>query len=494
MGKNTDKLFITHSEWSGADLHSAGGGKAVSGSSKLTKQATALPFWTCSISQQPIDVGCGVCDAEGHVFDIKNIMPFILRQKLNPVTGETLASAASLTKLKLTGKEDDATTYIDPVTFKEFQRLSEAVVIKVSGQVYFSSTIRDMCVKPGNMVDLVTDQAFTKQDVLRLQGGVGVIKKSEEALKRQREKESERDLERKRQRVKRDDDAYDDTIGVATGPASKTLTTHHMASSLTSTAVDLSTKSKFQTIPLDQLLRPKRFEGPGYAVVETNLGSLNIELWSKYSPKAVYNFVKHAQNGYYDGNVFHRNVRNFMIQGGDPSGTGRGGESAFPPDGKPFKDETNSPYKFTARGMLAMANKGKNTNTSQFFFTYGRTPHLDGKHTIFGQIVGGMPVLDAMERVPVDSTDRPKQKIRVLGIRILVDPFEEDKKASEVKVEIEDDSPWLKKAATEGSSSVGKYLNAATKPAASSTVEEESNWQARRKNKTSISKSSFAGW
>lgn len=494
MGKNTDKLFITHSEWSGSDLHSAAGGKAVSAASRVTRQATAMPFWTCSISQQPLDEDCGVCDAEGHVFDIKNIMPFILRQKLNPVTGEKLLSPATLTKLKITKNEDGG--YIDPVTHKEFQRLSEAVVIKVSGQVYFTSTIKDMCVKPGNMVDLVTDQPFTKDDILKLQGGVGVLKKSDEALKRERDEEKERDRLRKKQRTQAQDAQDQQAQEAVNGPVSNTLTTHHMASSLTSTAFDLTTKATFQTIPLDQLLRPKRFEGPGYAVVETNLGSLNVELWSKYSPKAVYNFVKHAQAGYYDGCIFHRNVRNFMIQGGDPSGTGRGGESAFPPDGKPFKDETNSPYKFTGRGMLAMANKGKNTNTSQFFFTYARTPHLDGKHTIFGQVVGGMAVLDSMERVPVDSTDRPKQKIRILGIRILADPFEDQPKAEKKKQtgEIEDDSPWLKKANTQNStSSIGKYLKT-EEASAPSNAPEESNWEARRKNKTSISKSSFSGW
>lgn len=487
MGKNTDKLFITHSEWSGSDLHSAAGGKAASAASRVTRHETALPFWTCSISQQPIDRDCGVCDSDGHVFDIKNIMPYILRQKLNPVTGETLSSPSALIKLKITPSED-GDAYIDPVTFKEFQRLSEAVVVKVSGQVYFASTIKDMCLKPGNMVDLVTDQPFKKEDVIKLQGGVGVLRKSEDALKREREEAKERELTRKRQRTKQQPEEEEPT-----GAVSKSLTTHHMAASLTSTAVDLSTATRFQTIPLDQLLRPKRFEGPGYAVVETNLGSINVELWSKYSPKAVYNFVKHAQAHYYDGTLFHRNIRNFMVQGGDPSGTGRGGESAFP-EGKPFKDETNSPYKFTGRGMLAMANKGKNTNTSQFFFTYTRTPHLDGKHTIFGQVVGGMSVLDSMERVPVDSTDRPTKKIKILGVRILVDPFEEPEK-EEQKVELEDDSPWLKKTtAIQSSSSIGKYLPAGKEAATSTTGIEDSNWQARRKNKTSISKSSFSGW
>lgn len=500
MGKNTDKLFITHSEWSGADLHSAAGGKAsnTNGSSQLTKKAAALPFWTCSISQQPIDRDCGVCDADGHVFDIKNIMPYILRQKLNPVTGAKLESPATLTKLKITTDGDDGGKYIDPVTFKEFQRLSEAVVIKVSGQVYFASTIKDMCLKPGNLVDLVTDEPFKRTDVIKLQGGVGVLRKSDEAIKREREEEKERQLARKRQRTKDDQNQEQEQ----TGAMSKSLTTHHMAASLTSTAVDLSTASKFQTIPLDQLLKPKRFEGPGYAIIETSLGDLNVELWSKYSPKAVYNFIKHAKNSYYNDTIFHRNIRNFMIQGGDPTGTGRGGESAFP-GGQPFKDETNSPYKFSARGTLAMANKGKNTNTSQFFVTYAaRAPHLDGKHTVFGQVVGGLPVLDALERTPVDSADRPTKKIKILSVRVLADPFEEADKeeaaTAGAKAGDVDDSPWLKRAATQGSSSIGQYLKTSTaKPAtppAPAAASEESNWAARMKKKTSISKSAFSGW
>lgn len=503
MGKNTDKLFVTHSEWSGNDLHSASGGK-INNSTKLalSKQATALPFWTCSISQQPIDPGCGVCDLEGHVFDIKNVMPFVMRQGLNPVTGKPLARA-DLIKLKPTSDEsgDNGTGglgYVDPVTLKQFQRLTDAVVIRPTGQVYFASTVRDMCLKPGNLVDLVTDEPFKKEDVIKLKGGVGVLQKSEVVLKREREERQEKDQQRKRLRQ---DKQVEEDIDASSKALSKMHTTHHMASSATSTAISLTTSSKFETIPLEQLLRPKRFSGPGYAVIKTNFGELNVELYSKYSPKAVYNFIYLARKNYYKGTIFHRNIKNFMIQGGDPTGTGYGSldttQTAF--GNQPFKDETNSPYKFDSRGLLAMANKGKNTNTSQFFVTYGsHLNHLDGKHTIFGKVVGGIGILDDLERIPVDSADRPRKKIEIVDVRVLVDPFEEDEKRVKEKV-LEDDSPWLKKSTMSGSAAVGKYLKPATGPpttitSTASTGVEESNWKIRQKNKTSITKSSFAGW
>jgi len=110
------------------------------------------------------------------------------------------------------------------------------------------------------------------------------------------------------------------------------------------------------------MLKPKRVKVKGYARIATNLGNLNVELSPEFAPKAVYNFVKLAQQGYYNGVSFHRNIRNFMIQGGDPTGTGRGGTSYWR---KNFNDELEGPLKHDTRGVLSMANKGKNTNSSQ---------------------------------------------------------------------------------------------------------------------------------
>jgi cyclophilin family peptidyl-prolyl cis-trans isomerase len=138
------------------------------------------------------------------------------------------------------------------------------------------------------------------------------------------------------------------------------------------------------------------------ATLHTNLGAIEFELFDEDAPKTVENFRKLAADGFYDGVVFHRIIKDFMIQGGDPQGTGTGGP------GYTFEDEINQ-HKIV-RGALAMANAGPNTNGSQFFIvTTGSAPWLDGKHTVFGQVTSGMDVVDALEALPTDGRDRPKQ-------------------------------------------------------------------------------------
>jgi peptidyl-prolyl cis-trans isomerase B (cyclophilin B) len=137
------------------------------------------------------------------------------------------------------------------------------------------------------------------------------------------------------------------------------------------------------------------------ATLHTNLGAIEFELFDADAPKTVENFRKLAADGFYDGVVFHRIIKDFMIQGGDPQGTGTGGP------GYTFEDEINQ-HKIV-RGALAMANAGPNTNGSQFFIvTIDAAPWLDGKHTVFGQVTGGMDVVDALEGLPTDGRDRPK--------------------------------------------------------------------------------------
>ncbi|TQS32809.1 hypothetical protein Golomagni_06865, partial [Golovinomyces magnicellulatus] len=169
------------------------------------------------------------------------------------------------------------------------------------------------------------------------------------------------------------------------------------------------------------MLHPKRVKQKGYARVETNLGDLTLELHTDVAPKAVWNFIRLAEKGFYRGVAFHRNIPGFMIQGGDPSGTGKGGESIWK---KNFDDEFSN-LTHDARGTLSMANKGKNTNSSQFFITYKPTPHLDRKHTIFGTVHSGMDVLKKMEDVPTDGSNRPLNKIVMKDVVVFVDPFAE---------------------------------------------------------------------
>lgn len=145
-------------------------------------------------------------------------------------------------------------------------------------------------------------------------------------------------------------------------------------------------------------------------VLETNQGNIELKLKTDIAPKACENFVKLAEKGYYNGLIFHRVIKGFMIQGGDPTGTGMGGESIW---GKPFEDEVSPAAKFDGPGILAMANAGPNTNGSQFFITCAKTPWLNMRHTIFGEVVSGLDAAQKIENTPVNAEGRPiaEQKI-----------------------------------------------------------------------------------
>ena len=148
----------------------------------------------------------------------------------------------------------------------------------------------------------------------------------------------------------------------------------------------------------------------------TNFSDITFELFPEFAPKAVENFIGLSKNGYYDGVIFHRVIRDFMIQGGDPTGTGMGGSSIW---NKNFEDELT--FSLThKRGMLSMANAGRNTNGSQFFIvTMDNASFLDRKHTIFGQVISGMDVVDDIERLPTDHNDRPKMDAVIEKIEII---------------------------------------------------------------------------
>ncbi|MDW4527848.1 peptidylprolyl isomerase [Rossellomorea marisflavi] len=177
--------------------------------------------------------------------------------------------------------------------------------------------------------------------------------------------------------------------------------------------------------------------------MKTSMGTITIKLFPDQAPKAVENFLTHSEKGYYDGLKFHRVINDFMIQGGDPEGTGMGGESIW---GKPFEDEF-SPELFNLRGAFSMANSGPNTNGSQFFIVQnkavdskveeqmksagfpkevieaymknGGTPWLDQKHTVFGQVIEGMDVVDEIASVEVGEQDAPKEDVIIKSIEVV---------------------------------------------------------------------------
>jgi len=158
--------------------------------------------------------------------------------------------------------------------------------------------------------------------------------------------------------------------------------------------------------------------------LHTNLGDMKAELFCETAPRTCFNFLALAASGKYDKTLFHRNMPGFMIQGGDPSNTGKGGASIW---GAEFPDEFHGENRHVARGVLSMANKGPGTNRSQFFITYGPQPHLNDRYTVFGRLLHGFDTLDAMERVPVDvgnkKKHRPTRDILLESITIHANPL-----------------------------------------------------------------------
>ena len=150
------------------------------------------------------------------------------------------------------------------------------------------------------------------------------------------------------------------------------------------------------------------------AVLETTQGTIEIELRPDYAPLAVENFETHIKEGYYNGLIFHRIIKNFMIQGGDPTGTGRGGKSIW---NRSFKDEFAKNVTFNKPGILAMANAGPGTNGSQFFITTAATPWLNGRHTIFGYVVKGMDTIEKLNNIETSGRsrgDRPLKEQKII--------------------------------------------------------------------------------
>ncbi len=152
------------------------------------------------------------------------------------------------------------------------------------------------------------------------------------------------------------------------------------------------------------------------ATIETTDGTFVVTLFCDAAPKTCENFISLAEKGYYNGVIFHRVIKGFMIQGGDPTGTGTGGQSIW---GKSFEDEFSPKLRFDRPGLLAMANRGPATNGSQFFITAAPTPWLNNKHTIFGEVTKGLDTVQKIENTPTDGRDKPLTPIKITKITIV---------------------------------------------------------------------------
>ncbi|EDV96659.1 spliceosome-associated protein CWC27 homolog [Drosophila grimshawi] len=159
----------------------------------------------------------------------------------------------------------------------------------------------------------------------------------------------------------------------------------------------------------------------GKVLLKTTVGDIDIELWARECPKACRNFVQLCLEGYYNGTTFHRLVKGFIVQGGDPNGDGTGGESIY---GHPFKDEFHSRLRYSRRGLVGMANSGKDDNASQFFFTFAATPELENKNTLFGKVTGDTVFnMLKLEESIVDYQERPMYAHRIISAEVLTNPY-----------------------------------------------------------------------
>lgn len=523
MGKkqhSKDRLFITKTEWA----TEWGGAK----SKELRTTFKRLPFYCCALTFTPFEDP--VCTADGHVFEVMNIIPYITKHGKHPVTGAPLKQKDLIPLIFHKNPEGE---FHCPVLNKVFTEFTHIVAIKTTGNVFCYEAVKELNLKTKNWKELLTDEPFTKEDIITIQNPNALdskvlvdfdhvknsLKVDDEELKKFREDPayninisgdikqmlqelgtekgsqvallggggSKAQKERaaalaailsSRSKVTEDSksksgdgqkasqsfsivDAASAAVHGRSAAAAKAASSDkaaariamHMAGerepvnaklvksqyttgaasrSFTSTSYDPVTTNEYEYIKVEK--NPKK---KGYVQLHTTHGDLNIELHCDITPRTCENFVTLCERGYYNGTIFHRNIRNFMIQGGDPTGTGKGGQSIW---GKAFKDELNSKLLHSGRGVVSMANSGPHTNGSQFFILYKSANHLNFKHTVFGGVVGGLATLSVMEKVPVDDDDRPLQEIRIISATVFVSPYaelDEEEKAEAEKAEAE---------------------------------------------------------
>ncbi|GAB1869842.1 RING-type E3 ubiquitin transferase [Camponotus japonicus] len=441
MGKRQhqkDKMYLTYTEWT--TLY---GGRKSGTNLETSEEKTfrRLPYDHCCVSLQPFEHP--YCDPHGNVFELEAILAYLKQYKHNPVTGKPL-DAKSLIKLNF--HKNIQEEYQCPVLFKLFTKHSHIVAIKNTGNVFSYEAVEQLNIKARNWKDLLNDQPFIREDIITIQDPNNAMKfnlstfhhiknnirvEDEETVRERNNPnaklktvsmetkeilaELEKDYKPTKSSEKDEPSIKADKFNAAH------YSTGAVAAGFTSTIMPAETTHQAAVISED-LVRYEKVKKKGYVRFFTNFGALNLELYCDLVPKTCENFMKHCQNGYYDGTKFHRSIRNFMIQGGDPTNTGNGGKSIW---GKPFEDEFKPNLVHQGRGILSMANSGPNTNGSQFFITFRSCRHLDRKHTVFGKIVGGLDTLNTIEKVEVDNKDRPIEDIVIQGVQVFVDPFQE---------------------------------------------------------------------
>lgn len=511
MGKNQhskDLLHLRPTEW--AQDH---GGFKVAKRSPFAR----LPLNCCALSLQPFQKPVGT--RGGHIFDVTHIVQYIKKYKLNPITGERMEISELI---PLHFHKNAEGKFQCPVTFKAFTNHSHVVINAASGHVYSFEAVDQLNKKSKNYVDLITSKPFKPADIVTIQdpddpvprevarfyyileGQQDEVVKSITNKKPKVENEAEEKatvrrsaaMDRIYEEKKRlaDEKAAQKALedgAAAPGPEeapdqrgqapnverekklNERFTSGEVAESFTSTATPLRTKNDLRLMTDEEDLQElyqlvRKGKSKGYVRIVTSAGMLNLELHTNIVPRTTDNFLRLCERGYYDGTIFHRLIHNFMLQGGDPTNTGRGGKSAFE-GGKAFKDEFDARLSHQGPGVVSMANNGKNTNKSQFFISLKSCQHLDLKHSVFGQVVGGLHLLQVFNGWETDSKDKPTKDIKIVRTEVFKNPFKEAAvEAAKPKVEkvVDPVATWfsnrrdpMEEHKNRFSSAVGKYLD-----------------------------------
>jgi len=503
MGKKqhqSDKLYVTSREWK----ESFGGHKDNKDTRVQRAEFKRLPFTHCALTFLPFKKP--VCTPEGTIFDKEPLLAYITRNGINPVNGKKLP-ASQLVDLKFSLDSDG--NFQCPVTFRTFTPFSLIVAIRTTGNVYSMDAVEELNLKRSHLKDLLTDVPFKRSDIITLQDPNDVEKFNMEKFYHvQFDTRTQEQIAEEKRQMESPSFFLNKVTGEAklaidklnekyvakknevekVRIADKLNAAHYsqgkVSAGFTSTTLDPATNNESAVLEDDEV-KYSRVTKNGFVRINTNHGPLNLELFCKIAPKACENFIVHCKNNYYDKSKFHRSIKHFMLQGGAPANTGKDGESIW---GKPFKDEINGSLKHDARGVLSMANKGSDTNQSQFFITYRPATHLNGKHTIFGKLVGGATTLSTIEQIKTNDKDVPLEPVIFESAEVFVDPFAEaegeiakERAALDGKVEPKISAPQLK---SDGSSKfpkpkvhgsgVGKYIKPDLKVALKRVTEQDS--------------------
>jgi peptidyl-prolyl cis-trans isomerase-like protein 2 len=443
-------------------------GTTTSTSANIGRVQRRLPFDCCALTLTPYETP--VCTSQGIVFENSALLPFLLKHKVDPVTGEPMTTRDVIT---LNMDKDEEGRWQCPVLTKPFSDQTKIVAIRQQqpgtnvANVYSYQAYHELNVKAKNYQDLISGNMFTKKDVILLNDPLDEAHSHLRDINNFHHIRHARSIESST--TKTDNVKYSVTAArimeqlkqqtqkarpteesEQLPPATKRMkifsnivtgvpmTSGKVSGSLTSTFMDVThndsdddaREATDEEILLAQFAVMRKRKKKGYVTLHTTMGDIGLELHCDIAPRTCTNFLGLAEAGQYNGTKFHRLISNFMIQGGKSE---TADDASFWE--KDFVDEFDDRLTHTGEGIVAMANAGPNTNKRQFYLTFKTCNHLDRKHSVFGRVIQGLDLLQAMNKVPTDKKERPTTDIKILRVNVLTNPAKEAEEAERIRVE-----------------------------------------------------------